>query len=144
MRTTTEKLESHIAAELDFDRFISQHYEDLTDKSLSEYLAELLEAHEVSKKGVIERTYIDLIYGYQLFNGTRKKPARDILLQIALAFPLTIEETKHLLYYGGVNVLYPRVRRDAYIMFALHNKYSVQKVNRFLAENALDPFKEIG
>lgn len=142
MKTTTELIESHILSEEDFENFSLQYETDMVEMSLSEYLIQLLEKYHITRKEIIERTYIDLIYGYQIFNGTKQKPSRDYLLQLALAFPLTVTETNHLLYYGASNALYPRVKRDAYIMFALHNHYSIHDVNQFLSDNNLQKFKE--
>ena len=62
----------------------------------------------------------------------KKHPSRDILLKLAFGFPLTVNETNHLLYYGNVGSLYPRFKRDAYIMFALHQKYTVIQTNEYL------------
>lgn len=141
MKITTEMLENQIISEKDFNNFLLQYESDMKEITLSEYLAELLEKYQTSKKKVIEHTFVDLIYGYQIFNGTKKKPGRDYLLQIALAFPLTISETNHLLYYGACNSLYPRVKRDAYIMFALHNHYTVEEVNQYLSNHNLKSLK---
>ena len=142
MKATTEALESRITTEGDFENFLSKCTEDMEEKTLSDYLAELLEKHGKSKREILEHTYIDVNYGYQIFNGTKKNPGRDLLLQFALVFPLTLKETKHLLYYGGASGLYPRNKRDAYFMFALSKKYSLEEVNRYLTGNDLMPFRE--
>jgi hypothetical protein len=74
-----------------------------------------------------------MTYGYQIFQG-RRSPSREVLLQLAFGFPLTVVEAKHLLYYGGVETLYPRIRRDAYLMFALNKQMSLADVNQYLYE----------
>jgi hypothetical protein len=64
-----------------------------------------------------------------------------VLLKIAFGFPLSLEDTKHLLYYGNASTLYPRVKRDAYIMYALHRGFSLLQTNQYLfehGENTLD------
>ena len=47
---------------------------------------------------------------------------------------LSLEETQHLLKYGGHNELYVKVKRDAYVMFALEKCYDIQKLNELLFE----------
>lgn len=148
--TTTEKntkkitqmMEKQILAKTDIDQVLSDHQEDLIAMSLSEYLDTLLIKYHANKKAILARTFIDLSYGYQIFNGTKQKPRRDYLLQIAFAFPLDVKETKHLLYYGNAASLYPRVKRDAYLMYALHNGFSLYEVNDYLKKNTLEPFQE--
>lgn len=53
-----------------------------------------------------------------------------------------VKETKHLLYYGNAASLYPRVKRDAYLMYALHNGFSLYEVNDYLKKNTLNHFKK--
>ena len=73
-------------------------------------------------------------YLYQVFNGL-KSPGRDKLIQIALGFPLTLEETQYLLRLGGHSELYVRNSRDAFLMFAIEKRYEIQRVNALLDAN---------
>lgn len=84
---------------------------------------------------VIQSAQIVRTYGHQLFNGTRK-PSRDKVLQLALAMGLTVEETQHLLISANKSILYPRIRRDAVIIYALKEKYSLMDV-----QEALDQYQ---
>ena len=71
---------------------------------------------------------------YHIFDGT-KNPSRDKLIQLALGFPLTLEETQKLLRLGGYAELYVRDSRDAFLMFALEKKYDLSEVNELLYKN---------
>lgn len=136
MRKNTSELAGEILRSKSIENYEKNNASDMISQmSLSDYLAELLETHKVVKKDVIHRSSIDSVYAYQIFQGKKKKPSRDILIRLALAFPLSVDETKHLLYYGGAETLYPRVRRDAHIMYAIHNKFSVIKTDIYLAEH---------
>ena len=103
--------------------------------SLADYLSQMLEEHGVNKNEVIKLADIDTVYAYQIFQGKKQKPSRDKLIRLALAWPLTVDETKKLLYYGQAGTLYPRVRRDAYLMYAIHNGFSVLETDRYLFEH---------
>lgn len=79
-------------------------FQELKDNgvvSLADHLDALLDQKETSKAEVIYRARLDTVYGYQIFNGTRK-PSRDKLLQLAFGFPLTYKETLTLLRIAGV------------------------------------------
>ena len=61
--------------------------------SLAEHLETLLNQKRTSKAEVIYRAKLDTVYGYQIFNGTRK-PSRDKLLQLAFGLPIVISITQ--------------------------------------------------
>ena len=60
-------------------------------------------------------------------------PGRDILLRTALALGLSLKETQRLLAVGGCGALYPRVRRDAAVIFALNQKMSLLQAEELLS-----------
>ena len=80
---------------------------------------------------VIQNAQIARTYGHQLFNGTRQ-PSRDKVLQLAIAMGLTVEETQCLLTAADKGILYPRVRRDAVIIYCIKEKCSVIDVQEAL------------
>ena len=101
--------------------------------SLEEHLDALLDQKDTSRAKVIYRAGLDTVYGYQIFNGTRK-PSRDKLLQLAFGFPLTYKETLTLLRIAGVGSLYVRRRRDSIIIFALNKGFSLEQLNALLEQ----------
>lgn len=111
-------------------------FQELKDNgvvSLAEHLDALLDQKETSKAEVIYRARLDTVYGYQIFNGTRK-PSRDKLLQLAFGFPLTYKETLTLLRIAGVYSLYVRRKRDSIIIFALNKGFSLEQLNELLEQ----------
>ena len=83
-------------------------------------VAEWMAAADVSKS-----------YGYQILRGERT-PGRDILLRTALSLHLPLNETQRLLAIGGCGALYPRVRRDAAIIFALNQSMTLLETEELL------------
>ena len=120
------------------ENWIQENKEELREITLAEYLAELLKQYGVKKSNIIKNANVDTTYAYQIFQGKKERPDRDILLQLAFGFGLSVQETGHLLYYGGANDLYPRVKRDAYIMFALHNNFDLHRVNELLEGQGME------
>lgn len=88
-------------------------------------------ASQVTQKADIARTY-----GTQLFNGTRR-PSRDKVLQLAFGFEMGYDEAQDLLKAAQKSPLYPRVKRDAVVMYALRNGYKLHEVQATLAEITL-------
>lgn len=55
-----------------------------------------------------------------------------------LGFPLTLEETQHLLRLGGYAELYIRRKRDVYLIYALEKGYDVIQTNALLYEKGVE------
>ena len=128
---TTEDLLKTLLRTDEYSQF--QELKDNGIVSLAEHLDALLDQKEPSKAEVIYRARLDTVYGYQIFNGTRK-PSRDKLLQLAFGFPLTYKETLTLLKIAGVGSLYVRRRRDSIIIFALNKGFSLEQLNELLEQ----------
>lgn len=95
------------------------------------YLETLLLKKDVSKSELIKMTNLHRTYAYQIFNG-QKKLSRSKIIQIALALQLDIRETNNLLSLSDNGYLYPKVRYDAIILYALEHKKSIIDTNLIL------------
>ena len=129
-KTTGDLLKTLLRAD-EYSQF--QELKDNGVVSLAEHLDALMDQKETSKAEVIYRAGLDTVYGYQIFNGTRK-PSRDKLLQLAFGFPLTYKETLTLLKIAGASSLYVRRRRDSIIIFALNKGFSLEQLNELLEQ----------
>ena len=82
-------------------------------------------------------------YGYHIFDGHKKHPARSKVLLLALAMGLTVKEAQHLLYYAGCEALYARNSFDSIIWYALeHHLKSLMRIccSNGWGKNHLDDF----
>lgn len=87
---------------------------------LSQYMRERdLNATQLSETALLSRSFT-----YQLCSGERM-PSRDIILRLALVLELSVEQTQALLRTAQRGALYPRVARDAVIIFALQNQMGI-------------------
>lgn len=131
-RKTTDELLWEIQNEKSFERFMSRNEENFETKKFTECLNDLCQKKEMIPEQIIKAAQIDRTYGHQLFNGTRR-PSRDKVIQLAFAFELSVEDTQELLRVAGRNELYPRIRRDAAIIFGLSKHMEMQQMQEFLA-----------
>lgn len=99
--------------------------------SAAQVLRDLLAQAGLSVSDWIAAADISRSYGYQILRGERN-PGRDVLLRTALALFLSPEDTQRLLVAGGCGVLYPRVRRDAAVIFALNQKMGLPQAEELL------------
>lgn len=142
MRKTTEELVNELVDATDIREFLAENEDNIETMSLSEYLKQLLEQYKLDKSQVFHRAKMnENNYGYELFRDDNKKPSRDKLIRLCFGFPLTIEETTKVLRCGKVRPLYPRDQRDAYVIFALKNRYTIDKLNDLLFESGEKVFE---
>lgn len=137
-KRTTEKstgvLQSELKNAVKLEDFLENNATVLKAKTVSEFLMEMLIKYNLEKSAVVARSGLSGTYAYQIFDG-RKAAGREKLLQLAFGFPLTLDETQHLLKYGGFNELYVKNKRDAYVMYAIEKKYDIPTINKLLLES---------
>ena len=139
MEKSTEELFNELQKADDYFQFVKENETELEAITLTEQLEQFLTKYNKPKKDVIRDAGLDITYGYQIFDG-RKKPRRDKLLQIALGFPLTIEETNQLFRAGGMSSLYVRCKRDTIVMYCLQQKMMVDECNELLYKAGEETF----
>lgn len=140
MKSTDELMHEILDSEQP-DYFFQENQDEFRDLSLSAFLKSMLQSYGVTKAELFRKAgQSGSNYAYELFRNDKKAPSRDILLTLCLAFPMTIEETQTALRCAGLSVLYPRDKRDAYIMFALKNKMSIEALDELLEKQCLKTF----
>ncbi len=77
-------------------------------------------------------------FTYQICAGDRV-PSRNIILRIAFALKLTLEETQRLLKLANRGILYPRARRDAVLIYAISHKCGLLDANELLEKQGQEP-----
>lgn len=105
----------------------------LKDVSFVDYINALLIEKNLEKSDIIRDSCIPRTYAYQIFQGS-KQAGRDKVLQLAIAMRLDLDETNRMLTIAHHNHLYARQQRDAIIIFAISNQYSLMAVNELLEE----------
>ncbi len=128
----TEELLDELVSSSNLGDFLEEHDRDVTERSLSDYLQQLLAEKNLKQSRVVRMSGLAEHYGREIFSGKKCHPDRDKVLSIALAMALDLRETNRLLTAAGVSELYPKNRRDAIIIFCLDRGCSLQKVNEEL------------
>lgn len=114
-------------------QFREQQLPHITGMAFHEYLYFLMEKQKMTTPTLITGACISKTYAYQFLNGERL-PGRDIILRIGLAMDLTLDETQRLLTLAGKSVLYPKIRRDAGVLYCIRKKMTLDETNSFLED----------
>lgn len=101
--------------------------------TFSEYIKKLCDLKGEVPEHIIRRADVERSFGHQLFKGT-KKPSRDTVLQLAFGFEADVEIAQELLKHARMSALYPRVKRDAVIIYCLHNHFNIVDTQTTLYE----------
>ena len=112
---STEELFHKLSKSKHIDEFLQQHEEDITKIDLQTYLYYLL-----------QKT------GYTIPLMIEKAPNRNLLIRMAIIMKLSLEETQRLLRIAQKGELYPKIQRDAAIIFCIQNKYNLIDTNELL------------
>ena len=130
MKTTDELLKALKNYKSPSD-YLDDYYEDINNLTFGEYLNECMKSCNMTRSEVIDNANIQKNYGYQIFNGT-KKPSRDKVLAICFSLRLSLDETNRLLKLSDHSILYPRIKRDSIIIFAIEKNQSLMDTNLLL------------
>lgn len=135
-KVNTNTLMKRLFKAADLDTYLEGNESDLHSPDFSLLLKQACEKRNMLPAQVIERSQIERTYGHQLFNGTRR-PSRDKVLQLALGLGLSVDESQRLLRAAGKSPLYPRLKRDAVILYALQKKLPILCVQESLTKYGL-------
>ncbi len=119
-RLTEELLERLLAAQTP-EAYLDQ---DLTiDRELPDYLHELLAAKGLKRADVVRASGLNGTFVYDVFAG-KSRLGRDHALMLAFGLGCDLRETQRLLRLDGVSELWPKLRRDAVIIWCVEHGFT--------------------
>lgn len=116
--------------------FMEKNTDEMRLQSFSEYITELRDKKDEVSERIIKRANIERSFGHQLFKGT-KKPSRDTVLKLVFGFEADVDTAQELLKHAGMNPLYPRIKRDAAIIYCINNHFTIVETQNVLYEMKL-------
>lgn len=88
------------------------------NRDLPQYLREILDEKGMKRAEVVRTSGLNGTVVYDIFAG-KSRPGRDHAIMLALGMRCTLRETQRLLRLSGVSELWPKVRRDAIIIWCI-------------------------
>ena len=141
-RLTTDALMKRLYRTKKLNHFIENYKDSMEEETLGAFLGRYLEEHALTMAGAIRQAQIERSYGYQIFRGIRL-PSRDKVLQLAFGMRMNVEDTERMLRIAGKSPLYPRLKRDAVIVFCLKEGITLEETQEYLAKYGLSALGEI-
>lgn len=115
----------------DIEKFMKKNADEMLLPSFSDYISALSANRSEVPERIIKRANIERSFGHQIFKGT-KKPSRDTVLQLAFGFEAGVDAAQELLKHAGFSTLYPRVKRDAAIIYCLQKHFTIVETQNVL------------
>ena len=140
-RLHTDKLMKRLLKAGSPEEALSEAGEFIEREDFSSCVSQLCAEKDMIPERIIREAGIDRTYGHQLFNGTRM-PSRDKAIQIAFGFGLNVEEAQRLLRAARKSMLYPRLKRDALIIYCLQKKKDLAYTQQMLRQYGLTALGE--
>lgn len=131
MSKNTAEIIKELKLSSDFKRFYQENKEYMVDKTLAQFLEQLLQETGISKAKAIKNAEMSEIYGYHIFAGTRI-PERGKVLALAIGMGLKLDQIQQLLKVAGYSTLYVKRPFDSVILYGICNNMSVAQINELL------------
>lgn len=112
----TEELLERLLASASPEAYLAQG--DTVDRSLPDYLSDLLKRRGMRRADVVRGSGVASTVVYDVFCG-KSRPGRDHAVMLAFGLRCSLRETQRLLRLAGVAELWPKVRRDAVIIWCI-------------------------
>ncbi len=132
MNISTTELLNRLKKTDDFAKFIEDNKNEFSELSCTELLNEML-ADKKTSLAKVAKASGQGDYVYKVFQGKRK-PSRDIVIDIAVGMELSIDETQFLLRIFKLAALDPRDKRDSAILYGLKDQFDINRINDLLFE----------
>ncbi len=123
-----------------YNDFYENNKTNLKQKDSVEIWKRAFSEVKIKKSDVIEKADIGYTYFYDILRGD-KHPTRNILIKLFLAAELNLSTCQEILYTYDSAYLYPDVKRDSIVIFAINNHLTLSQTNRLLEKYNEQPLK---
>lgn len=137
-RVNTQELLLTLQEAEAIEHLLDEFSEQMNPPSFSSRLMAYMEERGLTVSRLSETAMLSRSFTYQLCSGERA-PGRDIVLRLAIVLGLTVDEVQQLLRAAQKGILYPRVRRDAIIIFCLSHKKEIYETDELLTSHGETP-----
>ena len=125
---STDDLRQELMESPDLEQYLAENDAFFSSKDAAAMLNQPFKKCGLSKAALAKRSGMSDIYLHQIFSG-RRNPSRSRLLCLCIGLGASLEETQELLKLCGLAQLYPKLRRDAIIIYGLTHRLSLFSIN---------------
>lgn len=139
-RKTDELLEELKFKNTDIQEYIENNPDSFIEINLKEFWNDIINNSKMSKSDIINKSDFSYVYFYDVIAG-KKIPTSDKIIRLVLAMHLSLEQCQTALRYCGKSQLYPRIKRDSLLIFAITHGYTVFQTQELLIKSGENELK---
>lgn len=139
-KTTSELLNELNDKGADIEKYIVSNPESFINNDIKEFWEAIIDKSTLSKSSIINKADFSYCYFYDIIKG-RKIPGRDKIIRLILAMKANLDDCQDALRISGKSALYPKIKRDSILIFALNNNLSIYDANELLLKYGEEPIK---
>lgn len=139
-KRTNDLMEELSGQDTDLDRYFEENPTSFINVDIKEFWKKAVDTSSKTKSDIINKADMSYCYFYDVING-RKIPSKDKIIRIALAMNLSLDNCQEALRISGKSALYPRIKRDSILIYAINKGYSIYQTNDLLAEHGEEMLK---
>ena len=124
----TDNLQIDLMSSPNLSNFLENNENNFISESVTEILNKVFSEKNISKAALAKRSGMSEIYLHQIFAG-RRTPSRNRLLCLCYGLGISLDETQELLKVCGGAPLYPKIRRDAIIIYGILHQIDLFEIN---------------
>ena len=132
-KRTDDLMQELNGQEFDLDRYFKENPSTFINVDIKNFWKEAIKKSGKTKSDIINKADLSYCYFYDIING-RKIPSKDKIIRIVLAMKLDLDDCQEALRISGKSALYPRIKRDSILIYAINKGYSVYETNDLLTE----------
>ncbi len=137
MKKTTDELFHNLKDGNNLEQYFNANEEELIHCASGDYLYQLLNEKKITATQAAQRSLLSKSQVYNIMNN-KTNPSRTFVIQLSLGICATLEQTQQMLRLSGNQLLYPRVKRDAVLIFALNNRLSPEDTHELLIKRGME------
>ncbi len=141
LRKQTDELLNELKQKnIDIQEYINNNENSFIEINLKTMWEELFKKCGKTKSDIINNADISYIYFYEIMQG-KKVPTKDKIIRLILAMELSLEDCQTALKYCNHSQLYPRIKRDSLLIYAIENKLNLYDTYELLTANGEEELK---
>lgn len=121
-------------------KYLKNNPESFVENDIKTFWEAMIQKSGRSKSNIINKADFSYCYFYDVING-RKSPSRDKVVRLILSMQLSLDDCQQALKISGKSCLYPRVKRDSILIYAIENRLSVFQLSELLAQYGEEELK---
>lgn len=136
MNKKTEDLLNQLKLEnASYDEYLCNNEDCLLDTDISQFWKRIIAERNMKKSDIINKADIGYTFFYDILKG-KKHPSRDMLIKILLVMNADLDNFQEALRIYEWAALYPKIKRDSILIYAINHNYSLQKAAELLENNS--------